>query len=186
MKKTHLHSHHFVLVLSGVTDETPKLEDALFESGCSDALIHYRNGTTYLEFDRTADNLEEAIISAIQNVESANIGAKVSSVGPDHFVNMSDIAKRSHLTRQSIFLIIKGERSDGTFPQPVLKPDNKSVLWRWSTVIEWLYNHGKVKDENLIADAKIIENINSALELRDKKTFIKRRNLVKRIQTHHG
>jgi hypothetical protein len=47
-----------------------------------------------LEFDRQATSMEEAILSAIQNVESVPIGAQVLRVKPDHLVTSSEIAAK--------------------------------------------------------------------------------------------
>ena len=69
--------YQFTLVLDGVDEKTPDLEDALFEAGCDDALINYKNGTVYLDFDREGEELECTIISAIKDIESANVGATI-------------------------------------------------------------------------------------------------------------
>ena len=58
-------SYQFTLVLDGVDEKTSGLEDALFEAGCDDALINYKNGVVYLDFDREGEDLERIIISAI-------------------------------------------------------------------------------------------------------------------------
>jgi hypothetical protein len=75
--------YHFVLVLSEFSSLDENIEDALFEAGCDDALLIIRDNVPYLEFDRSATNLDEAISSAIQNVESANIGATILKIYND-------------------------------------------------------------------------------------------------------
>jgi hypothetical protein len=60
----------FTLVLKKVSKKIVNLEDSLFEAGCDDALIHFRNEAVYLDFDREASSLEEAIVSAIKNIQS--------------------------------------------------------------------------------------------------------------------
>ncbi|MCW8409597.1 hypothetical protein OQJ13_11510 [Legionella sp. PATHC035] len=159
--------YQFTLILDGVDENTPGLEDTLFESGCDDALVNYKNGTVYLDFDREGESLEHTIISAIKNIESTNLGARIISVAPEHLVSLSDIAKRVSMTRQAVSLLIQGARGLGDFPKPILKISNKSPLWRWSTVAEWFYKQGKISDHNLIDSAHIIEDINAALELRN-------------------
>jgi hypothetical protein len=57
-----------VLTASEVGDEDI---DKLFEAGCDDASALTRNGVTKLQFDRHAANLDEALASAIENVERA-------------------------------------------------------------------------------------------------------------------
>jgi hypothetical protein len=72
--------YHFVLVLSGFSSLDERIEDALFEAGCDDALLICRDNVPYLEFDRQATGIEEVVSSVIKDVESANIGAKVLGV----------------------------------------------------------------------------------------------------------
>lgn len=55
-------------------DFTDADADRLYEAGCNDASILTRNGVTAIQFDRVADTLEEAIRSAVANVESAGFG----------------------------------------------------------------------------------------------------------------
>jgi hypothetical protein len=61
--------YQFTLVLKNVDENTTDLEDSLFEAGCDDALINFRNGTVYLDFDRKAHFLDDAVIDAIRDVE---------------------------------------------------------------------------------------------------------------------
>ena len=166
------------LVLDGVDEKTPGLEDALFEAGCDDALINYKNGVVYLDFDREGVALESTIISAIKDIESADIGALIVSVAPEHLVSLSDIADRVSITRQAVSLLMQGARGPGNFPKPVLKISNKSPLWRWSAVAEWFYKQGKIRDHGVIDSANVVEDINVALELRNKKSFAHKRKIL--------
>jgi len=177
-------SHQFTLVLDGVDENTAHIEDALFESGCDDALINYKNGTVYLDFDRTGDDLEQSIISAINDVESAALGATIISVAPEHLVSLSDVAERVSMTRQAVSLLMLGERGAGSFPKPILKIANKSPLWRWSAVAEWFYQHGKITNHAIIDNANVVEDINAVLELRNRKTFEHRRKILDRLEHH--
>lgn len=62
--------HSFTLALSA-SAITTELEDALYAPNrCDDALLHSRDGRVYLDFDRAAENAQEAIMSAIRDVES--------------------------------------------------------------------------------------------------------------------
>ena len=62
--------YEFSLILSDieVADEDA---DKLYEAGCDDASILTRDGVTRIQFDRDAPNLDEALATAIQNVERA-------------------------------------------------------------------------------------------------------------------
>jgi hypothetical protein len=175
--------YKFTLVLNGVDDETPGIEDHLFEIGCDDALINYKNGVIYLDFDREGTDLEQVIISTIKEIEAAKIGATVVSVAPEHLVSLSEIAKRVSLTRQAVSLLALGERGLGGFPKPVFKIANKSPLWRWRSVAEWLFEQGKLLDHSLVEYATVIEDINSALELRNNQLLEHRKNIIKKLKT---
>ncbi len=174
--------YHFVLVLSGVTENTESLEDILFEAQCDDALIFYKNNTVYLEFDRDATNFESAIFSAIQAVEDTDIGIKVQRIEPDMIVNLSDIAKRTNLSRQLVSMLVSGERGDGTFPPPISKVTSPNPLWNWSSVAKWMFEHNKL-DEEIVKQACFIEDINGALELRNQETTQRRQQLLKKLES---
>lgn len=73
-------THRFTLILSGVSELTPELADAVCEATKGDIEFNMRNGVAFLEFGRAAPSLREAILSAIRDVESANIGVRVVRV----------------------------------------------------------------------------------------------------------
>jgi hypothetical protein len=68
----------FTLILAGVDVMTPEMADALYESGCDDALVGSSAGVVMVDFDREAENLGDAISSAVKAVEKA--GYKVARV----------------------------------------------------------------------------------------------------------
>lgn len=174
--------YQFTLVLDGVDENTPDLEDKLYCANCDDALINFRNRTVYLDFDREADSLENAIITAIKDVESAFLNAVVTHVAPDELVSEADIAKRLRIKRQAVSLWVKGTRRGAmAFPKPIMKLSEKSPLWRWSDVIKWLYKNEQIKDPQLVDNALLIDNINAVLKERDKKTRQFRQNLLKKL-----
>ncbi|MCA0403917.1 MAG: DNA-binding protein [Proteobacteria bacterium] len=178
-------TYRFTLVLDGVDDRTPNLEDALFEAGCDDALINYKNGTVYLDFDREDMSLEQAIISAIKAVESTDLGARIVSVAPEHLVSLSDIAERVSMTKQAISLFVLGERGSKDFPKPILKIANKSPLWRWSAVAEWFYRQQKIKSHEVVDFAIVIEDINAALDSRNKASFMHLQKILNELEPKH-
>jgi len=69
--------YNFTLTLSGVTSDTTGLEEALFTAGCDDALVCFYGTAVYLEFDRESEGLTQAVLSAIHDVESAGLNARV-------------------------------------------------------------------------------------------------------------
>ena len=94
--------YEFTLILSDVQELTRKVLDAFYEAGCDDALIGMRDGVAYAEFCREADSFREAVLSAIRDVESAGVDAKVEHIEPDEFVTMSEIARRLNITREGV------------------------------------------------------------------------------------
>ncbi len=173
-------SHQFTLVLKNIDEKTAGLEDSLYETGCDDALMNYRNGAVYLEFDREAKSLEDAVISAIKDVRSASIDADVVSIAPENLVTEAEIAKRLDLSRQTVSLWIKGERRSG-FPAPMMRLSEKSPLWQWSEVAVWLFKNKIIKDQKVVDDALFFANINAVLGELDKKTRAMRHHLLERI-----
>ncbi|HXG09871.1 MAG TPA: hypothetical protein VNK04_08795 [Gemmataceae bacterium] len=73
-------THKFTLVLSGVAEITPELADARYEATRGDIEFNMRNGVAFLDFERAAPTLREAILSAIRDVEAAEVGARVVRV----------------------------------------------------------------------------------------------------------
>ncbi len=72
--------HKFILVLSGVSELTSDLADALYKATSGDIELNMREGVAFLEFDRAAGALRDAITSAIEDVERAGVGARVVRV----------------------------------------------------------------------------------------------------------
>ena len=63
----------FTLILSGVAEITPELADALFEATGGDIEFNMRDGVAFLEFDRRAASLRDAVTAAISQVEGAGV-----------------------------------------------------------------------------------------------------------------
>lgn len=89
--------HQFTLILKdthGIADDLigealMDMSDALFEAGCDDASPSLSCGILSVPFDREADTLREAIVSAIQQVHQA--GYNVERVEPDEQRLFDDI-----------------------------------------------------------------------------------------------
>jgi hypothetical protein len=94
----------FIIILKNADEIALNLGDRLYEAGCYDAVISFRSGAVYLEFDREALTLEDAVISAIKDIYSSGIGAEVASVAPENLVTESEIAKRLGSGRQTVSL----------------------------------------------------------------------------------
>ncbi len=63
------------------TDGFMRMCDAVFEAGCDDSSPGVCNGVVFVDFDREAESLRDAIESAVRDVERA--GYRVTRVEPD-------------------------------------------------------------------------------------------------------
>jgi len=158
-------THEFTLILSGFSELTEEVMDAIYEAGCDDGLLCLRSGVPFIEFDRESPSLKEAVLSAIADVEKA--GFRAVRVEPDDLVTAAEISRRTGRTRESIRKLISGERGPRGFPAPISSITSKSPIWRWANVAAWFAEHGL----DVGADAPPLENagtialINAALEL---------------------
>jgi hypothetical protein len=157
--------HDFTLVLTGVSELTQTVEDALFNAGCDDATIAVRSGRLFVTFSRSAESLKDAIISAIRAVWRANIGADVLRVDYCNLVTQSDIARRIKRSRQLVHQYMIGARGPGGFPPPACEISDEAPLWYWCEVAYWLWENNMIK-EDVLRDAQEVDIINSVLELR--------------------
>jgi hypothetical protein len=155
----------FTLILSGVSEVTTELEEALFEAGCDDALLGSRDGVVFLDFDREARSFQEAVLSAIANAERA--GVSVQRIEPDELVTMSEIARRTGRTRESIRQLATGLRGPGLFPPPVANLRQRSPIWRWTEVASWLQTGLGFSFAEMQPDtADFVAAVNGMLEVR--------------------
>ena len=162
---------NFSLTLSGVTCGTEGLEDALYASGCDDALICTYGNSVYLTFDRIAETLNDAIASAVNNIESAGVGAIVQSVD-SALVGLSDIAEMTDLSRQAIAMLKDGTRGGGDFPCPIQRITGQSPLWEWADVANWLASNGRLKEgSELVVNARVLSKWNMVLRSSASKDF---------------
>ncbi|SRR6266851_3005572 len=166
--KAYEREHDFALVLTGITEVTSEMEDALFEAGCDDATLSVRFGRVYLTFTRTAPTLKDAILSAIRDVKKARVGADVLRVDNCDLVTQADIARRVGRSRQLVHQYITGERGPGGFPPPVCHVSDESPLWTWCEVAYWLWQNDMIK-EDVVLEAQHIAIINAVLELHHQK-----------------
>lgn len=152
--------HEFTLVIEGdLADEL--VIRRLFEAGCDDATFGVTDSVGYGDFLREAPSFIAAVLRAVEQVESI-AGLQVLRVEPDDIVTMAEIADRLDRTRESVRLLISGQRGPGGFPHPLSHARDRGRLWRWSDVAEWL---GQLDPEQREA-AHFVAALNAALELR--------------------
>src|SRR5688500_11935568 len=96
--------HELTLILSGFTELSDDIESAVMD-GCPDAVgLGLSNCVPHIAFCIEAESLREAVLSAIQQVESLGIGAVVQRLEPDELVGLSDIGRRIGVTREAVRL----------------------------------------------------------------------------------
>jgi hypothetical protein len=161
----------FRLTLAGIALTDEEL-GALFEAGCDDATFSLeRDGTVLGFFDREADRQEDAVLSAIHNVEGADIGGRVLRVTQDDdWLTASEIAERVGRTRQSIGLLIRGDRGPGGFPAAVARHGSRNPLWSWAEVEAWFerYEPTTVPSHGPKLSPDFLAELNDTLDLRER------------------
>ena len=155
--------HDFALIVDGVPELTQEVEDALFEAGCDDATLSIQYGLLYVEFSRSAKSLQDAILTAIRDVQRAGVKAQVLRVDECNLVTASDIARRIDRTRQLVHQYMTGERGPGGFPPPECHLADHKPLWAWCAVSYWLVQNNLLRPEESW-NAEVVEAINRALE----------------------
>ena len=78
-----MQEHQFTLILSGVSELTSELADALYTATDGDIELSMRQGIARLDVACAASSLQEAIRSAIEDVEGADLGVRVLRVESD-------------------------------------------------------------------------------------------------------
>lgn len=129
--------HQFTLIVEGPDLQDDATADVLFEAGCHDATVGRVGAVQYLDFDREAESLADAVFGATEAIEKAVPEARVVHLEPDDLVTMAEIADRTGRTRESVRLLIAGERGPGGFPAPVTHFKRRQRMWRWQEVVAW-------------------------------------------------
>jgi hypothetical protein len=63
-------TYEFDIILKDTAELADEHAEALFEAGCDDGTLTSRDGVTWVHFDREAVSLEEAIRTAVAQVQS--------------------------------------------------------------------------------------------------------------------
>ena len=91
-------THRFTVRIDGDVGDSADL-DRLYDAGADDATFEAGGAVSVATFDRDADTFLEAVVSAINDIEST--GYDVISVVDDDLVSVAEIAERLGRTRQS-------------------------------------------------------------------------------------
>lgn len=137
---------NFKLLCLGIDSNDESFLDALYEAGCDDATVFFKDGHLCLDFTRDSDNAENAVVSAIRDFESAGIGGSVERVEPEDLASLSEIALRVGVTRASLQKYARGESKVGIdFPRPVQNIlASRRELFSTIEVLNWMLLKRKV------------------------------------------
>lgn len=165
--RARMSDYRFTLMVDGPDLQETAHAEALFRMGCSDAAIGRRGEVQYLDFDRSAASFPEAVFDAMAAIEAAVPGARVVRLEPDDLVTMAEIAARTSRTRESVRLLIAGERGPGGFPPPATHALGRLRLWRWLAVAAWFAGMlGRPVPGDDEADVRFAAALNAGLDLR--------------------
>lgn len=160
-------THQFTLIVDGTDLQHEAHVNALFEAGCDDAMVGRMGAVQYLDFDREAASFADAVLEATEAVESAGLGARVVHLEPDDLVMMSEIAQRTGRTRESVRLLIGGQRGPGGFPAPATHFKSRQRMWRWQEVAAWFAQAlGEPQAADDPSNARFITAFNAGLSWR--------------------
>ncbi len=62
-------TYHFTLIVDGPDLQDERWVDRVFEAGCDDTTIGRSEGVQYIAFDRDAVSFDEAVASALHDIE---------------------------------------------------------------------------------------------------------------------
>ena len=145
-------------------DDPEHYLSALYETGCDDALVGVgQRGMIGLEFNRSASSAEEALRSAISDVQRAIPEANLGQVGPD-LVGLTEMAEIFSFSRQNMRKYAVGQtRSHAAFPAPTVV--GELSLWHLAEIVSWLKMNTSVDTPpTLLEISKATAVINFELE----------------------
>jgi predicted DNA-binding transcriptional regulator AlpA len=161
----------FRLTIAGL-DLTDEELDALFAAGCDDATFSLeRDGAVVGVFDRQREVPEDAVFSAIDQVESVGEVVRVLRVTQeDDWLNASEIAQRVGRSRQNINQLISQKRGPGGFPFPVARHGASNPLYSWAEVEAWFerYEPSTVPSHGPKLSPDFLAELNDTLDLRER------------------
>jgi len=117
--------------------------DALFERA-DDVTPEQEQHRMLLGFDREAESLATALVSALGDVEAA--GLTVGSVRSEDLVTLREIAARTSRSYEGVRMLAVGRRGPGGFPSPLESAG--WTLYSWAQVRPWFTQHYPRPDQD--------------------------------------
>jgi hypothetical protein len=79
-------TYRFTVVLAGLQEISDELAEALFEAGCDDGSPWSSQGVAAVGFDRQSESFEQAVRSAIADVQKAGCHVAWVKIEPEDLV----------------------------------------------------------------------------------------------------
>ena len=79
-------TYRFTVILAGIGEISDDLAEALFEAGCDDGSPWSSQGVAAVGFDREAESFEQAVHSAIADVQKAGCHVAWVKIEPEDLV----------------------------------------------------------------------------------------------------
>jgi hypothetical protein len=76
-------TYHFTVILAGIDEMSEDLAESLFEAGCDDGSPWSSEGVAAIGFDREAESFEQAVRSAIADVQKAGCHVAWVKIEPE-------------------------------------------------------------------------------------------------------
>jgi predicted DNA-binding transcriptional regulator AlpA len=148
--------------------------DRLYEAFDEEIAVEEGPKGHVVGFEREAESFLGAVLDSLAEV--MRLGFEPLAV-QDELVSMADVAERMGRSRQSVSMLVSGQRGPGGFPRPVAG-NVRSPLWHWADVAAWFRSRA---GDNVGEDRiRTIASINGALA--DRVLSRDRPNDVARIQ----
>ncbi len=149
----------FVLPSTDVVSD--ELIERLGDAGCDDALIGVGHaGRIALEFVRSSESAQAAILSAIRDVRSALPDAELIEVAPD-IVGITDAADVVGCSRQNMRKLLIASGTD--VPAPI--HEGTPSLWHLAPVLDWLVREKRYNvASDLLELSQAAMRVNAALD----------------------
>ena len=158
----------FDLIVEGRDLMEDEALDALWqasEASSDDIYPGKSRGVQHAGFLREADCLEQAVLTAVEQIESIG-GVTVVGLRDESFVTLPDIARRGARTVEEVQALVTGKQGPGGFPLALQPSDSTEGRWRWADVSEWFHRElgERLEDPN----AEVFAALSSALETRQR------------------
>ena len=132
--------------------------DRLFDAFDEEVAVEEGPRGHFVGFERGGHSFLDAVLDAIEEIIA--LGIEPLAV-EDELVSMSDIAERTGRSRQSVSMLVGGQRGPGGFPRPVAG-NVRSPLWHWADIASWFQNSAGER-EAFEERTRSLASINGAL-----------------------